>query len=501
MISNKGYIYIFFYIIFILFHLNTSYVIINLKKLENENNINEEYSPNIFINDLYSKYYSLLNVGYPPQKTEVQFSLNDFGLSMKEEICLTNNFYDKNKSLTLFQTHEYDKYSSPKNLIIVNESIEFPVYNTTTKILSYESVKNYIFLYKKNITNESNPEEHLEKEIPAKSCLIYGFAFSSFQSGSGSDNIMLKKITTNLKKDGLTKSENFHYKYYTKEEKKTNGGYDAAILIGENPHEYNKAKYKKENYMTTKALSMILTPGWIFEFLNYYFLPNGTRIDFGISALDKKLKGWLWLDLNIIIGIKDYYNSIKANYFDNYKDQCKSEYVQRRYTIFYCEKNFDTKNFPSLFMTSQDLNYTFELSHKDLFEVRGDKKYFLIIFDNVSHYPWKFGKLFLKKYFFNFETDSRLIGFYNNLTPKESNENDKNNNYNIWKWILGSSVVIIVGVVGFYIGYSIKKSNRKKRANELDDDDFEYKQKSNNFDEKGDYLYKDNNEKDVLGIN
>ena len=88
MISNKGYIYIFFYIIFILFHLNASYVIINLKKLENENNINAEYSPNIFINDLYSKYYSLLNVGYPPQKTEVQFSLNDFGLSMKEEICL-----------------------------------------------------------------------------------------------------------------------------------------------------------------------------------------------------------------------------------------------------------------------------------------------------------------------------------------------------------------------------------------------------------------------------
>ena len=149
MISNKGFIYIFFYIIFILFHLNTSYVIINLKKLENENNINEEYSPDIFINDLYSKYYSLLNAGYPPQKTEVQFSLDDFGLSMKEEICLTNNFYDKNKSLTLFQTPEYDMYSSPKNLIILNESIEFPVYNTTTKILSYESVKNYIFLYKK----------------------------------------------------------------------------------------------------------------------------------------------------------------------------------------------------------------------------------------------------------------------------------------------------------------------------------------------------------------
>ena len=496
MISNRG--YIFFYIICILFDLNTPYVIINLKKIENENNINEEYSPDIFIDNLYSKYYSLLNVGYPPQKTEVQFSLDDFGLSMKEDICLTNYFYNKNKSLTLFQTHEYDTYSSDKKSIIVNESIEFPIYNTITKVLSYESVKNYIFIYNKNITNKTNPEEKLDKEISAKACLIYGFAFSP-QSGSG--NIMLKKITTNLKNNGLIKSENFHYKFYSDEEKKTNGGYDASILLGENPHEYNKDKYKKENYVTTKALSMILTQGWIFEFLNYYYLPNGTKIDFGISVFDNKMKAWLWLDLNIIIGIKDYYNSIKSNYFDNYKDECKSQYIKKRYTIFYCEKNFDTINFPSLFIQSLELNYTFELTHKDLFEVRGDKKYFLIIFDNVSHYPWKFGRLFLEKYFFNFETDSKLIGFYNNLTPKESEGKKENNNYNIWKWIMGSFILIIVGVIGFYIGYSLKKSIRKKRANELEDDDFEYKQKNNNSDEKGDYLYKEGNEKDVLGIN
>ena len=499
MVFNKLFC-IFFYIIYLLFHLNTSYVLINLKKIEDENKINEEYSPEIFINNLYSKYYSLLNIGYPPQRTEVQFSLNDFGLSMKEDICLTNNFYNKNKSLTLFQTHEYDIHSSPKNLIIANESIEFPIYNTSTKILSHEPIKNYIFIYTKNITNKSNPEGNLDKEISAKACLIYGFAFVP-ENGNG--NIMMKKITTNLKKNGLTKSENFHYKFYSNEEKKTNGGYDAAIIIGENPHEYNKDKYKIENYAKTKALSMIFKQGWIFEFLNYYYLPNGTRIDFGISALDKKTKGWLWLDLNFIIGIREYYYSIKLNYFDKYKDECKSQYIKRRYTIFYCEKNFDTKNFPTLLMHSLELNYTFELSHKDLFEVKGDKKFFLIIFDNTSHYPWKLGKLFLEKYFFNFETDSKLIGFYNNLIPNESIDEKEKNNYNIWKWILWSSIVIIVGIVGFVIGFSIKKIKRKKRANELEDDDYEYKQKNNNnnTDEKGEYLYKDNNEKDVLGIN
>ena len=32
-------------------------------------------------------------------------------------------------------------------------------------------------------------------------------------------------------------------------------------------------------------------------------------------ALDKKTKGWLWLDLNFIIGIREYYYSIKLNYW------------------------------------------------------------------------------------------------------------------------------------------------------------------------------------------
>ena len=246
---------------------------------------------------------------------------------------------------------------------------------------------------------------------------------------------------------------------------------------------------------------MIMTQGWIFDFFNYYYLDNGTKVEFRISSLDNKVKAWLWLDLNIIIGIGDYYKSIKSNYFDKYTDKCHEQLVKKRYKIFWCEKNFDTKNFPTLYIQNTDFNYTFELTYKELFEIRGDKKYFLIVFDNQSYFPWKFGKLFLKKYFFNFEADSKLIGFYNNLIPEEPNKKEDDKNYNIWKWILWVFIVIIVGVLGFYIGHSIKKSYRKKRANELDDDDFEYKQKSNN-DEKNDYLYKDNqNEKDVLGIN
>ena len=124
------------------------------------------------------------------------------------------------------------------------------------------------------------------------------------------------------------------------------------------------------------------------------------------------------------------------------------------------------------------MNYTFELTHKDLFEIRGNLKYFLIVFDIESNYPWKFGKLFLQKYFFNFETDNKLIGFYNNLMSNEPIIDKAKKGSNIWLWFLWGFIVIVVGVGGFFIGNAIKKKNRKKRANELDDEDFEYSQKN-----------------------
>ena len=493
MISNTN--FIFFYIICISFKLYESYVLINLKKVVDENEINKEYSPEIFINNIFDKYYSLLNVGYPPQKTEVQLSLNYFGLSMKENICLTSNYYDKSKSSTISQTHYYGIDSSSLKKVIVNESIEFPVYDTTNKILSYKSIPYYIFQYYKNDTNETRKEEHLDKQIPGKACLIYGFQFT-YNRGS----LVRNSLYSTLKNNDLVKYENFHYKFYTEEEKKTNGGFDTAIIIGEQPHEYDKDKYKEDYYLTTNALNMILEQGWIFEFKNYYYLSNGTKISFGLTNLAINVKGWLWLDLDIIIGIKEYFNSVQFNYFNKYP-QCKTEKTVD-YDIIWCDKNFDTTNFPTVYFEVFEFNYTFEMTHKELFEVRGDKKYFLIVLDNHSNYPWKFGKIFLQKYFFNFEPDKKLIGFYNNNLKSEEEEKKENENkkegYNYWMWFLWGSIVIIVGVAGYFIGINIKKKNRKKRANELDDDEFEYKQKK----EKKDYLYQENNnQNDVLGIN
>ena len=214
-----------------------------------------------------------------------------------------------------------------------------------------------------------------------------------------------------------------------------------------------------------------------------------------VLLLDKKTKGWLLFDLDIIIGVKDYLLYIQHNYFDKHKNECSFKLVENRYTVFWCDKNFDTKDFPSLYLHSIDFNYIFELKHKDLFEIRG-------VFDKISNYPWKFGRTFMKKYFFNFETESKQIGFYNNLLlPDDSDEeiDKEKNKYKISFWILFGIIIILLGVGGYFIVYFIKKRNRKKRANELDDDNFEYKQniKNENLVDNGG----EENNKDNLIIN
>jgi flagellar basal body-associated protein FliL len=108
----------------------------------------------------------------------------------------------------------------------------------------------------------------------------------------------------------------------------------------------------------------------------------------------------------------------------------------------------------------------------------------------------------MKKYFFNFETESKQIGFYNNLLlPDDSDEeiDKEKNKYKISFWILFGIIIILLGVGGYFIVYFIKKRNRKKRANELDDDNFEYKQniKNENLVDNGG----EENNKDNLIIN
>lgn len=171
---------------------------------------------------------------------------------------------------------------------------------------------------------------------------------------------------------------------------------------------------------------------------------------------------------------------------------------------FYCKKDNNNikkikENFPSIIFQSNDLNYTFILEADDLFYEQDDYVYCLIYFHNStgSHKDWRMGKPFLRKYPFSINYEDRMILFYSYFSD------EKYNGIPVFILIIAIFVtIIIVGLISFFVFkfYLYEKFFRKKRANELMDDDFEYTPKNDekkNIDKDKD----NNNNDDKLGIN
>ena len=142
------------------------------------------------------------------------------------------------------------------------------------------------------------------------------------------------------------------------------------------------------------------------------------------------------------------------------------------------------ENFPSLYFKQKEFDFTFELTPQDLFVQIGDRIFFLVVFyKNNPTSSFILGKVFLQKYFFGFENESKKILFYRE-NDKKSGSRDKNGEnirvevvlhwYNSTKVIAIMIILLIVfSIVSFYFGKRMY-NKRKLRANELEDQ-FEYK--------------------------
>ena len=98
----------------------------------------------------------------------------------------------------------------------------------------------------------------------------------------------------------------------------------------------------------------------------------------------------------------------------------------------------------------------------------------------VKENAWKLGKIFLNKYQFSFNQDSKMIIFYNKIKSENKNETEnakvqKNNNkFNMnYLWII--IICLICLIAGIFIGNKIITRNRKKRLNELQEEEYDYK--------------------------
>ena len=124
------------------------------------------------------------------------------------------------------------------------------------------------------------------------------------------------------------------------------------------------------------------------------------------------------------------------------------------------------------------------MDSQDLFIKKFDNNfYFLVIFRQNAddNDDWILGEPFYKKYTFSFNLDARIVGFYDKIFPDEKNNeekiensNESNNTVKIIFIIISCLILIaLLMFLSFYYGMKLKEG-RKKRANELKEDNYEY---------------------------
>ena len=463
------------------------------------------YNSTNFLNEYYKKDLILqMTIGSPVQKVDTYLNPDSscFQLISSESNSI-NNYYPYKS--TSFNQNQIEKISP--NLKSVNDIIIFAP-NETYKM-------NFVFKNDEKL-NENAENESFIPEIGINIPNIY----------SGIVIYSCPNFIYDLRNEKAIDKTIFSIKYDNR--------YGGKFIIGGDLSKYDPAHFKEEQYHAKYFYSK-------FEFrYNNIFIKDYWNKTTYMNITGKGLQKDLEINLNsgFIIGTEDFKNFIH-NYFFKYlveKKICELDLVTYNQTdkkfgnefyIYNCNHmkftgqaspRFQTinyyKEFPSLIINSNYFEYDFELTNKDLFEQIYSRDYFLIIFpknikDKYNKDRWYLGEPFYKKYPFTIDLDAKTIGFYFNkkdayqkvnkeniiIDDNKNNKNDnntinkeKNENDSKIKDILIKFLEICLGIglliCGYCIGKKVKEG-RKKRANELKDDSYEYIQDD----------YKDINEK------
>ena len=404
-----------------------------------------------------SSEQTITNIIALPFKTYKEENSNPFNISsfVKNHIYTEINISDQTL-VASFESKVYSFYMTNENCIeksnyIIQNSQSFTnITDFSSESSGYASERMYLSrdidlkikqfgLYTKLFIKAYNNK---------RQCAVFGLRIKTqpYQYDNPS-------FIDTFKKNGNIKGYQWTLKYNSNDE--------GLLVLGDTPLEYDP-NYKNKKFFEHKASAAIMGDNFGLRFNNIIF--NNENIGSSINGI-------FFYECNVIL-VNNYFfynisNIFFKPYLDNNKCEIKAEPLQ--YIYIQCHgNNFtdnDIKSFPTLYLKSVDMNYTFELNHEDLFSKEKDGEIiFKIVFD--LHYDgMKFGKPFLKKYPFTIDNNKFTISLY-----VEEKIEEKGTNY---------TAVIILSIVSFcllalviYFGYKLltKKGKEKKRANELDED-------------------------------
>ena len=473
-----------------------------IKSLPNSK-LNFKYNETNFINDFLNNNISIsVNMGIPNQNVKIMldpkeicfsFTKNNEIIKLNEQYANINNYnkilpYNRTNSTTAKISELNNIYNNKKN----NNLYEIEeVFN-----LGKNQKENNSFLYLKFLyENQINDEDEL----------VYG------KIGLNMNNYKdatCPRFFNSLKRNNILKKYNWFFDFFS-----TSHG---LFYIGPEPHFYNKANNDYKDYQYAKMYASVSINGhleWKLLFNkiiiknitnNYIFNLNNTLAEIDIN-------------LGLIIGTNEFQQIIDKNYFDFLikRNTCKKTIVEyyntnkesNKYYVYRCDSSLSHyfsvsyyDIFPEIELFHIDSEHSFRLLKYDLFLRLNGFYYFLIIFEaEKPNNIWKLGQPFLRRHKLIFDHDSKIIGYYdkkitlnnieknnqknkiNNISKNDTNDDYNKNkveNKNSLKSMIQILIFFIIVIFAFYLGMKIKES-RRKRANELKDDDFEYLQHDN----------------------
>lgn len=397
-------------------------------------------SPDINESDFYSniaqnRIYTTIKIGTPPQEIKVQIKMLQFSLCVRNNTIYDNNTsssYKKNgNEFSSYNVDYYRAISSNESFIIGNEN---------------KTLDNIKFMLTTNSKYDSDGIFGLQ--IHENNYLTYGHGLIH--------QLKLKKLINN---------EIFFFNYDSSKD-------EGELIIGEYPHSLDKFgdKYPKSQLETTSIHIPSFDILYNVLFRSVYW--DGKEIE--TSAIGK-----MNIEDGFIIGSK-YYEDAVYKFFKPHiiNKKCKSQEVKVLYNTYICDDydGLNLSSFPNLIFYNSDTNYNLTITYKDLFVKKGNKIYFLIVFDNKRYnVQWTLGSIVLKNNMIVFDMDKRVIGFYDPNSAKYKKEKMNTTLYIIFISIAG---LIIIALIGFIL-YKFVWKKKGKKAFELKDD-YDYNTAINN---------------------
>ena len=429
-----------------------------------------------------------LNIGTPPKKAKATMNLVSSCFYFLNDSSNINNYHPINSS----SFNLNDKSTRFYNLRNADDILYFQDINKSQK-LSF-------------LLNDNTIEKIMNNNYIPKIGLDYPIFISGKQSYYPCPNFLYE-----LKKAKIINKLIWTIKFDSK--------YNGKFIIGGDLSEYDEEKYPNDLY---KTIYYDLQYSIIFDSI-YIMHKISNKITYisDIKSNNSFRKAIIKINSGVIIGTSEYKNFIDNNFFNKLikKKICQVDCVSD-YLLYSCTAEFialanprnPTSNyyseFPDLIFKSSKLEYNFILKANDLFEQIFSKYYFLIIFKNniasTGDNFWYLGEPFYRKYAFSINLDAKTIGFYldNEVNGKkvnkrknnkkinstkildddddmnQNNTNDNKSMNKILKYFLEIIIAIGIALLAYYIGVTVREK-RKKRANELKDENYEYMPEQN----------------------